>query len=87
MEFLLAFVVTGLAACGGWLVWGIGRQWSRWSRQRHERLLARARADADIRQAEVQANAREQQLANEIYQDFARRNPPPDDSVRRHPPP
>ncbi|MFJ6195530.1 hypothetical protein [Micromonospora sp. NPDC092111] len=76
MEFLLAFVVTGLAAGGGWLVWGAGRQWTRYRRRRHELLVARTYAEGEIRRAEIAAELREQELANQIYQDFSRRHPP-----------
>lgn len=77
MEFLLAFAVTALAAGGGWLAWGAGRAWSRWWHRRHELSVAREYARGEIRRAEIEARVREQELANEIYQDFARRHPPP----------
>jgi hypothetical protein len=71
MDFLLAFAVTGLAASGGWIAWAAVRGWSRARERRHELRLARARAAADVRRAEV----REIELANETYQDFVRRHP------------
>lgn len=77
MEFLLAFAVTGLAAGGGWLVWGTGRAWSRWRRRRHELRVAQEYARAEIRRAELDTRVREQELANEVYQDFSRRHPAP----------
>ncbi|GAB3143113.1 hypothetical protein GCM10027290_18960 [Micromonospora sonneratiae] len=75
MDFLLAFVVAGLAATGGWLVWGAGRFLSTWRRRRHELRLARIRATAEIQQKERELDLRERELANETYQDFVRRHP------------
>ncbi|MET8094078.1 hypothetical protein [Micromonospora sp. NPDC005220] len=75
MDFLLAFLITGLAASGGWIAWGIGRGWSA-RRVRRERLrLAQARAAAEIRRAEVTAHLRELELADEVYRDFVSRHP------------
>lgn len=75
VDFLLAFVVTGLAASGGWLIWGAGRAWSRRRQRRHELRVAQEYARAETRRAELEARVREQELANEVYQDFARRHP------------
>ncbi|MFI7523563.1 hypothetical protein [Micromonospora globbae] len=71
MDFLLAFALTGLVACGGWIAWGFARGWTRARDRRHELRLAQARAAAELRQAEI----REIELANETYQDFVRRHP------------
>lgn len=73
MDFLLAFVLTGLVASSGWIVWGLARAWARVRDERHQLRLARARSAAELRQAEV----REIELANETYQDFVRRHPEP----------
>ncbi|WDZ84143.1 hypothetical protein [Micromonospora cathayae] len=75
MEFLLAFVVTGLAASGGWIAWYGVRGWSRYRDRRHELALTRARSEAQVRQAELAAHVRELELANETYEDFKRRHP------------
>ncbi|MGC4746660.1 hypothetical protein ACLQ28_13495 [Micromonospora sp. DT201] len=75
MDFLLAFVLTGLVASSGWIVWGLGRSWARARYRRHELQLARARSTAEVRQAELTAEVREMELANETYQDFVRRHP------------
>ncbi|WP_091639132.1 hypothetical protein [Micromonospora pallida] len=75
MEFLLAFVVTGLAASGGWIAWAGVRGWSRYRNRRHELALARVRAEAVVRQAELEAHVRELELASETYEDFKRRHP------------
>jgi hypothetical protein len=77
VEFLLAFLVTGLAASGGWLVWGLLRWWSTRRARRHELAVERTRAQAQIRQAELAAHLRELELAAEAYEDFARRHPDP----------
>ncbi|MEO3769119.1 hypothetical protein [Micromonospora sp. B9E7] len=71
MDFLLAFVLTGLVASSGWIVWGLARGWARTRDRRHQLRLARARSAAEVRRAEV----REIELANETYQDFVRRHP------------
>ncbi|MEV1329451.1 hypothetical protein AB0J20_07725 [Micromonospora costi] len=71
MEFLLAFGLTGLVATSGWIAWAAARGWARARDRRHELRLARARAAAELRQAEV----RDLELANETYQDFVRRHP------------
>ncbi|MDG4810666.1 hypothetical protein O7634_28250 [Micromonospora sp. WMMD1120] len=73
MDFLLAFVITGLVASSGWIAWGLSRGWSRARARRHELHLAQARSAAALRQAEI----REIELANETYQDFVRRHPEP----------
>lgn len=77
MDFLLAFVVTALAASGGWLLWGVARAWSRSRQRRHELRVAQEYARAETRRAELEARVREQELANEVYQDFTRRHPDP----------
>ncbi|MBY8872554.1 hypothetical protein K7640_11990 [Micromonospora sp. PLK6-60] len=82
MEFLLAFLVTGLAASGGWIAWAGVRGWGRYRDRRHELALARARAEADVRRAELAAHLREIELANETYLDFKERHPT--DVERRH---
>ncbi|MBQ0902132.1 hypothetical protein [Micromonospora sp. U21] len=75
MDFLLAFVLTGLVACSGWIAWAVARAWARARDRRHELRLAQARSVAELRQAELTARVREQELANETYQDFVRRHP------------
>ncbi|MEK8104811.1 hypothetical protein NKG94_05705 [Micromonospora sp. M12] len=71
MDFLLAFVLTGLVASSGWIAWGLARGWAGARDRRHQLHLARARSAAELRQAEL----REIELANETYQDFVRRHP------------
>ncbi|MBM0279029.1 hypothetical protein [Micromonospora tarensis] len=71
MDFLLAFVITGLVASSGWIVWGLSRGWARARNRRHELRIAQARSAAELRQAEI----REIELANETYRDFVRRHP------------
>lgn len=77
MDFLLAFVLTGLVASGGWIAWAAVRGWSRFRDRRHELALTRARAEADLRRAELAAHVRELELASETYEDFKRRHPNP----------
>ncbi|MET8353184.1 MULTISPECIES: hypothetical protein [unclassified Micromonospora] len=75
MDFLLAFALTGLVACGGWIAWAVVRALARARDRRHELRLAQARSAVELRQAELTARVREQELANETYQDFVRRHP------------
>lgn len=83
MDFLLAFVVTGLAATGGWLVWGVQRGLRSRRQRRHELALARERELTE--RARLQLRARE--LDDQIYRDFAGRQtpglPPPVDPSPR----
>ncbi|GAB3932202.1 hypothetical protein [Micromonospora vulcania] len=75
MDFLLAFVLTGLVASSGWIAWALVRGWARARDRRHELRLAQARSVSEVRRAELAAQVREIELANETYQDFVRRHP------------
>ena len=75
MDFLLAFVITGLVATSGWLIWGGTRFLATWRRRRHEVRLAQIQADSELRRAQIEADLRERELANEVYRDFVRRHP------------
>jgi hypothetical protein len=77
MDYLLAYVVTGLFVTGGYLVYGLLRAWSTARKRRHELRIARMQVEAELRQAELETRVREMELANEIYQDFKRRHPSP----------
>lgn len=79
VDFLLAFVVTALAATGGWIVWGAYRGLRARTQRRYELAMVRERELTERRRLEL----REQELADEVYRDFAERHarglPPPTD--------
>jgi len=72
MDFLLAFVITGLAATSGWIVWGVYRAVRARTLRRHELALAREHELTERQRLEL----RERELADEVYRDFTERHPP-----------
>jgi hypothetical protein len=71
MDFLLAFIVTALAATGGWIVWGARRALAERTRRRHELALVREHELTERRRIEL----RQQEQANQTYLDFKARHP------------
>jgi predicted amino acid dehydrogenase len=75
MEYLLVYGVTALAASGGWIVWGAARWIARRRKRAFLLALTREREQTERRRLELEAQRRELEIANEVYQDFVRRHP------------
>lgn len=71
VDFLLAFVVTALAATGGWIVWGAKRALTERTRRRHELALTREHELTERKRLELL----HQEQANHTYLDFKSRHP------------